>query len=247
MNKWVWGILAGGLVILLAWLFLPALPFGHKASVAQIFADPQGGIAPLTIQLISMGENPEEEGLRREWAVDGTVISDKSFLRHRLETSGQHTITLKVTDRWGRSSTDAVTVSLAERFVLTWSVAGPMPNMHCVVINEPLDPDFWADNNLCTPRDVGLQWSSAGPIAGLRCTQITDPREPEAHGWTDNYLCVPDSFPFELHWSTAGKMKGMKCVRIEEPADHDGWKNNWLCYSRKSQGEGQKPADASQP
>jgi len=247
MNKWVWGILAGGLVILLAWLFLPALPFGHGASIAQIFADPQGGVVPLTVQLNSIGEDPRDEGLRREWAVDGTVVSDKSSLRHRLETSGQHTITLKVTDRRGRSSTDAVTVTVAERFELRWSVVGPVPDMHCVVMNEPSDPDTWADNNLCTRRDVGLQCSPTGPIAGLRCTQITDPGEPEAHGWTDNYLCVPESFPLEFRWSTAGKIRGMRCLQIQEPADHDGWKNDWLCYSRKSRGEEQKPAAAPQP
>jgi hypothetical protein len=247
MNKWLLGVLVGGLVILLAWLFLPALPFLHRAPVAKIYADPLGGVTPLTVRLISIGANPNNEELQLEWAVDGAVVSDKSSFHQRLETAGQHTITLKVTDRRGRSSTDSVTVNVAQLFRWAWSDAGPVPDMHCIVMNEPSDPDFWADNNLCTTKDIGLQWSSAGPIAGLRCTQISDPGEPEGHGWTDNYLCLPETSPLELHWSTAGRMKKMGCLQIKESADHDGWQNDWLCSTRKPKKKEQTPADSPQP
>ena len=250
MKKWVIGILAGGVVLLITWLVVPLLPFFRQPPVARIYADPLGGLVPLTVDLASIGANPKNEKLQLEWTVDGAVISDKIFFRHRLETAGKHTVTLKVTDQRGASSTDTVTVSVAQMvpMALAWSIAGPVEGMsYCVAVNEPADPAPWADNYLCSREDFGIRWSSAGPVAGMRCTQITEPREPAAHSWDDNYLCVPDSSPLELQWSTAGRIAKRRCVPVTEPLDRDGWKNDYLCYTLKPKDEAQKPASSPQP
>jgi hypothetical protein len=242
MKKWLLGILAGGIVLLLAWLFLPRLPFFKRPPVARIYVEPRGGMAPLTVNLASVGANPKNEELKLEWAVDGAVVSSRNYFYHKLETPGQHTITLKVTDGRGVSSSDSVTISIVPGPSLVWSMAGPRANMHCVQVNEPADPAPWADNYLCSVEDFGIRWSSAGPIAGMHCTQITEPAEPVEHGWTDNYLCVPDSSPLELQWSTAGRIAKQHCVPIKELRDRDGWKNNYLCYTLNAKHEAQKPA-----
>jgi PKD repeat protein len=250
-NKWLWGMLAGGLVFLLAWLLLPALPFLHRAPVARIYADPRKGVAPLTVHLVGVGTHADSEELQFEWTVDGTVISNRSYFFHKLETAGQHTITLKVTNPNGLSNTDTVTVDVAQKVIplLAWSMAGPRAGMnYCVAFNEPADPAPWADNYLCSTKDFGMKWSAAGPIAGMRCTQITEPAEPVEHGWTDDYLCVPESSPLELKWSNAGPIVGKECVGIGEGADRHGrrraWKKNFLCYSLNSTDEAQKPAES---
>ena len=244
MNKWLLGILAGGIVFLLAWLFSPVLPFLRKPPVAQIYSDPPSGLAPLTVVLASVGANPGKEELQLEWTVDGAVVSTKNYFYQRLETGGQHTITLKVTDHRGASSTDSVTIKIIQRTPppLAWSMAGPIEGMQCVQVNEPADPAPWADNYLCSVEDFGIRWSSAGAIAGMRCTQITEPAEPAAHGWDDNYLCVPDSSPLELHWSTTGPIEKKRCIPIQELRDRDGWKNNSLCYFLNVTNKAQKPA-----
>ncbi len=229
MKKWVWGILASGIVLLLAWLFLPALPFLRRSPVAQIYADPRSGRAPLTVTLANVGTNRENEELQLEWTIDGTVVSNRNYFFHKLETPGQHAITLKVMNQRGVSSTDTVTISVAappER-LLVWSMAGPA----------------WSDNYLCSSRDLGIQWSAAGPIAGMRCTQITEPAEPVEHGWTDNYLCVPESSPLELEWSNTGRIAKKKCIAIREFKDRNGWRKTTLCYSLNSTDEAQKPAE----
>jgi PKD repeat protein len=245
MRKWLLGILAGGIVLLLAWLFLPALPFLRRSPVAQIYVDPRGGRAPLTVTLANVGTNRENEELQLEWTIDGTVVSNRNYFFHKLETPGQRTITLKVTDQRGASSTDTVTISVAappER-LLVWSMAGPVAGMHCVQVYEPADPAPWSDNYLCSSRDLGIQWSAAGPIAGMRCTQITEPAEPVEHGWTDNYLCVPESSPLELEWSNTGRIAKKKCIAINEFKDRNGWRKTALCYSLNSTDEAQKPAE----
>ncbi|HEV8717435.1 MAG TPA: PKD domain-containing protein [Candidatus Binatia bacterium] len=242
MNKWLLGILAGGLIFLLAWLFLPALPFVPRMPVAKIYAEPPEGVAPLTVLLVSVGANSKNEELQFEWTVDGAVVSNSVYFHHRLETVGQHTITLKVTDRRGASSTDAVTVNVPQGKI-AWSTEGPLGGMHCVQVSEPADPAPWDNDYLCSYLDVGFKWSSAGPITGMRCTQITEPAEPAEHGWTDNYLCVPESSPLELTWSNAGPVAGKKCLRIGASRDRHGWKNNALCYSVSSIDVAQKPAE----
>ena len=242
MKKWLLGILAGGSVLLLAWLFLPGLPFLRRSPVAKIYVDPRGGVAPLTVLLASVGANPKNEELQLEWTVDGSAVSTRNYFYRELKTPGQHTITLKVTDPRGVSSTDSVTISLIQGSSLVWSMAGPLKDMHCVQVNEPADPAPWADNYLCSAKDYEIRWSSAGPLAGMRCTQITEPAEPAEHGWDDNYLCVPDSSPLELQWSTAGRIAKQRCVLIGELRDHDGWKNNYLCYTLNAKHEAQKPA-----
>jgi hypothetical protein len=244
MKKWLLGILAGGIVLLLAWLFLPRLPFFKRPPVARIYVEPRGGMAPLTVNLASVGANPKNEELQLEWTVDGAVVSSKNYFYHKLETPGQHTVTLKVTDHRGAFSTDSVTIKIAQRTPppLAWSMAGPIEGMQCVQVNEPADPAPWADNYLCSVEDFGIRWSSAGPIAGMRCTQITEPAEPVGHGWDDNYLCVPESSPLELEWSNTGRIAKKKCIAIREIKDRDGWRKTALCYSLNSTDEAQKPA-----
>jgi len=246
VNKWILGILASGLVFLLAWLFLPAPPSLRRAPIARIYVDPPAGEAPLTVWLVNAGAQATNEELQLEWTVDGAAVSNKGSFYHKLETAGPHTITLKVTDQRGASSTDSVTVTTVappER-LLVWSMAGPVKGMNCVQVYEPEDPDPWADNYLCSSRDLGIQWSAAGSIAGMRCTQITEPREPAKHGWTDNYLCVPESSPLELEWSNRGRrIEKKKCLAIREFKDRDGWRRTALCYSLNSTDEAQKPAE----
>ncbi len=245
MRKWVLGSLAAGLVFLLAWLFLPALPFLSRAPVAQIYAQPREGTAPLTVLLLSAGANSKREGVQFEWTVDGSVVSNHGYFHYKLTTVGQHTIMLKVADSKGSSSTDTITVDVTERVLplLAWSATGPVEDMkYCVAVNEPADPAPWKNNYLCSAQDFGMKWSSAGPIAGMRCTQITEPAEPGEHGWTDNYLCVPESAPLELVWSNAGPVAEKTCLPIYERKDQHGWKNNALCYSLNSKDEAQKPA-----
>lgn len=241
MKKWLGGILAGGLVVLLAWLFLPALPFLRGAPVAQIYAEPRDGVAPLTVLLVSVGANRKNEELQVEWTVDGSVVSNQSYFHHRLNTVGQHTITLKVIDQRGKSSTDSVTINVPLGRIL-WSANGPVEGMQCIQVYEPADPAPWAKNYLCSYQDLGIKWSSAGPIADMRCTQITEPAEPVEHGWTDNYLCVPESSSLELEWSNAGPIAKKSCIAIRVQDKH-GWKNNALCYSLNSKDEAQKPAE----
>ena len=59
--------------------------------------------------------------------------------------------------------------------IIQFAGAGPVPGLHCISINEPSDPDTWADNYLCS-NECGISWSHAGPIGGMRCTQITEAR-----------------------------------------------------------------------
>jgi hypothetical protein len=98
-----------------------------------------------------------------------------------------------------------------------------------VNVNEPSDPDAWADNNLCTSQDLGIKWSNGGQISGMRCTQIIESAEPTGHTWYDNYLCVPNTSPLTFQWSSNGPISGLSCIQISEPSDHDTWGDNYLC------------------
>lgn len=109
-----------------------------------------------------------------------------------------------------------------------WSYAGPIAMKHCIQINEPADPDTWADNYLCMDLDLGIAWSAADPIGGMQCTLINEPADPEM--WHDNYLCLPTASSMNLYWSAAGPVSGKYCVQIYEPADPHTWDDNYLCY-----------------
>ena len=115
-----------------------------------------------------------------------------------------------------------------EKITFTWVFAGfPPAGQTCISLNEPADPHFWGDNQLCTQRDFGLQWSSAGPIAGMVCTKIEEPSDP--HTWTDNFLCAP--VDYGLRWSFASPIVGMRCTLINEPSEPalHAWTDNYLC------------------
>jgi hypothetical protein len=248
MKKWIIGLLVGGLLLAGSWLL--ASFFWRKGPLVQIYAQPPSGSAPLMVTLGNMAENPEDEGLQFEWTVDGAVVSDRTYFLHELQSPGEHTITLKVTDQQGLSGTDTATVKVypAPQPPFAWSAAGPLKDMaSCVLVNEPADPAPWGDNYLCSVQDFGLQWSSAGPLEGMRCTQIQEPAEPPIHGWEDNYLCVPASSPLELAWSAEGRIEKKRCLPVGEPGDlhtsGQGWRNTYLCYSLKKDGA-QKQADS---
>jgi hypothetical protein len=248
MKKWVIGLLVGGLLLAGAWFLVSSV--WRRGPLVQIYAQPPSGSAPLTVTLANMAGNPEDEGLQFEWTVDGAVVSDKGYFLYELQSPGEHTITLKVTDPRGFSDTDTTTVRVnpAPRPPLAWSVAGPLKNMaSCVLVNEPADPAPGGDNYLCSVRDFGLQWSPDGPLEGMRCTQVQEPAEPLIHGWDNNYLCVPDSSRLELAWSAEGRIEEKRCLPVGEPGDShagsQGWRNTYLCYSFKKDGA-QKQADS---
>lgn len=110
-----------------------------------------------------------------------------------------------------------------------WSWAGPLEGWHCTPIVESADPDGWADNHLCSGRNLRFAWSSAGQIAGMRCTQIFEHAEPAGHTWLDNYLCVPANSGVSLRWSQAGPVAGFTCLNVSEPTDPHAWADNYLC------------------
>jgi hypothetical protein len=249
MKKWFIGLLVGVFLVAGAWLLVSS--FWRRAPLARIYAEPRSGLSPLVVTLANIGENPKDEELQFEWTLDGTVISSQHYFHHQLPSPGEYTITLKVTNQRGFSNTDTATVKVNPRPkpVLTWSTAGPWKDMaSCVLMNEPADPAPWGDNYLCSAKDFGLKWSSAGPIEGMRCTQIQEPAEPPAHSWDNNYLCLPDSSPLELAWSAEGRIPEKKCIQMGERGDrhgeYQGWRNNYLCYTLKSEDVAQKQADS---
>ena len=116
---------------------------------------------------------------------------------------------------------------------LTFSSSGAVDGLACTSVDEPSDPNTWADNVLCSrpELDLGLRWSYAGPIAGLDCTNIAESAEHDPAIWKDNFLCVPPQAPLGFSWSTAGPLAGQQCVRWFEWADLAGsWGDNWLCW-----------------
>jgi hypothetical protein len=113
----------------------------------------------------------------------------------------------------------------------TFSCDGPNAGQTCVNVNEPGDPDSWADNHFCSDADWGMQWSYAGPIEGMVCTNVAESAEPHAAAWADNYLCLPEQSPVRFEWSSAGPIAGMSCVHWNEPADTGSWGDNHLCVA----------------
>lgn len=112
----------------------------------------------------------------------------------------------------------------------TFSCDGAEPNLHCVNVDEPADPDAWSDNYFCSAKDLGMQWSSSGPIAGMDCTNVYEAADPEAAAWSDDYLCVPPQSTVALSYSSAGPLAGKSCVQWNEPADlSQSWSDNYLC------------------
>lgn len=232
-------LLVVGGVVVVVWLILRSFGGGP---IAKIRARPPGGKVPLTVRFTDASENPAGGELQSEWTINGTAVSTEKSFAQQFPSSGIYTATLKVTDARGKTNAATLTVKVEPHFL--WSMAGhPKREVFCIAVNEPNDPDAWADNYLCSTEDFGFQWSSAGPLAGMRCLQITAPQEPAAHGWDDNYLCVPESSPLELRWSTQGNLMDMPCLQFKEPADQDGWENNVLCYSSNRVGAVQISTD----
>jgi PKD repeat protein len=237
MKKWSLILLAVGGLVIAGWLILR---FFGGGPVAKIRARPPGGKVPLTVRFTDASENPAGGELQSEWTINGTVVSTEKSFAQQFPSSGIYTATLKVTDARGKSNVTTLAVKVEPRFL--WLMAGrPEREAFCVAVNEPNDPDAWADNYLCSTEDFGFQWSSAGPIAGMRCLQIIAPQEPAEHGWDNNYLCVPESSPLELRWSTQGNLMDMPCLQFKEPADPHGWESNVLCYSSNRVGTVQVP------
>ena len=115
-----------------------------------------------------------------------------------------------------------------EKIQLTWVYAGmPPAGLHCISMNEPSDPHFWGDNQLCTQRDFGLRFSIAGVLPNMACISVNEPSDPDA--WSDNYLCSP--VDYGLRWSFAGPVADMRCTKIEEPSEPalEAWTDNYLC------------------
>lgn len=227
MKKWSLIVLAVGGLVIVGWL---AVHFFGGGPIAKIRARPPGGKVPLTVRFNNSSENPAGGELQSEWTINGTVVSTEKSFAQQFPSSGIYTATLKVTDARGKTDTTTLTVKVDP--TLLWVMDGRVKQENfCVLVNEPNDPEAWADNYLCSMEDFGFQWSSTGPIAEMRCLQITAPQEPAEHGWDNNYLCVPQSSPLELRWSTQGNLVDMTCVQFEEPGDPHGWKDNSLCYS----------------
>ena len=111
----------------------------------------------------------------------------------------------------------------------TFSCDGPQAGMHCANVNEPGDPNSWADNFFCTAQDLGLRWSSAGDLPGMDCTAVAESAEVYASAWADNRICVPKQSPWIFTFSSAGPIAGQQCAQWNEPADPNSWGDNFLC------------------
>jgi MYXO-CTERM domain-containing protein len=111
----------------------------------------------------------------------------------------------------------------------TFSCDGQNAGAHCVSVNEPEDPDSWADNYLCTAADEGVVWSASGPVPSMHCATLSESADAHAATWVDNHVCVPSDAPYELRWSGAGPIAGWSCVHFNEPADPGTWNDNFLC------------------
>jgi len=123
------------------------------------------------------------------------------------------------------------THALAQAFA--FSGHNPIPNMHCISVNEPSDPDSWKDNYFCSRDDEGMRWSTHDPIPGMTCVQIFENSEPQSHTWNDNYLCFPPTTRWEFAWRSAGRVAGdgfTECAQWLEASDKHTWNDNFLCY-----------------
>lgn len=107
----------------------------------------------------------------------------------------------------------------------------------CVQIVEPLQPlkETWRDNYFCwsgddkkTNLDIGFKWSHNPPKPSrMKCTMITEPSD---YKWKNNYLCVPNTAPYDFEWSYKGQIRGKSCIAWREPSDFgDAWHDNFLC------------------
>lgn len=130
---------------------------------------------------------------------------------------------------WGDNFMCSVPLHDFSQGGLTFSADGPNAGQHCVSVDEPLDPNGWSDNHLCTSLELPMTWSSQGALEGLDCTAITAPGETHP-GWNDNHLCLPRGATHALTWSTHGPLAGQQCVRWYEADDlAAGWPSNYLC------------------
>ena len=115
----------------------------------------------------------------------------------------------------------------------TFSCDGAQAGMHCANVNEPSDPDSWADNFFCSAQDLGLRWSSEGDVAGMDCAPVTESAEQYASAWSDNRICVPKQSPWIFTFSSAGPLAGQQCAQWNEPADPHSWSDNFLCAKQR--------------
>ncbi len=119
----------------------------------------------------------------------------------------------------------------------TFSCDGVNAGTHCVSVNEPGDPDSWADNYLCSAADEGFVWSASGDVPDMRCVNVTEAADPHAAAWADDFACAPSQAPYELAWSSAGAIAGWDCVHFNEAADPGTWTDNFLCARATSRFE----------
>lgn len=117
--------------------------------------------------------------------------------------------------------------------ILSWSFAGPIDGLHCLLINEPSDP-AWSDNYLCSTHEWDWKWVWGGALPrDYACTQIKEPSE-KPH-WHDNYLCVRNSDPYMKPWISFGfSFRGKasrQSVQMNEPSAKEYWRDNYLYWS----------------
>lgn len=130
---------------------------------------------------------------------------------------------------WGDNFLCAVPLHDFSQGEFTFSSDGPNPGEHCVSVDEPLDPNGWSDNHLCTSLNLAMSWSSQGPLEGQDCTAITAPGETH-QGWRDNHLCLPKGATHAFTWSTTGPLADQQCVRWYEAEDVESeWPSHYLC------------------
>lgn len=116
-----------------------------------------------------------------------------------------------------------------------FSCDGPQPNMTCLNVDEPSDPDTWNDNYFCSASDLGLRWSYQGDLAGMDCIAVDESAEAHAAAWSDNRLCAPKQSPWIFSYSSAGPIAGRSCVHWNEPADPHSWGDNNVCVTPRTE------------
>ena len=84
-------------------------PFGNKAPTVTVETDDETiGLAPLTVSFTADAADPEGQRLRYEWDfdADGTIDSREQNPTHTFTENGVYNATVKVSDIFGRWSTD---------------------------------------------------------------------------------------------------------------------------------------------
>jgi murein DD-endopeptidase MepM/ murein hydrolase activator NlpD len=80
-----------------------------------------------------------------------------------------------------------------------------------------------------------LSFSASGPIAGKTCTSLNEPSDAS---WSNNYLCGDSAVDYPVRWFTSGIANvdpaRQTCTLTTEPNDPDGWDDNALCHTTKS-------------